>query len=581
MMPTHDIDETLLTAYALGELDMDPDERERVAAHVDSNISARRFVDDVRESAGLVVGALSVELVDGLTEFQHEMIERRLSELHGAPQPLPFRPTTLHAAAAAYKANPAAAAKLARASRFRRWIPTLASAAASILIVVGTLGFFLKFNQHKDVATNAGAGSPSTTPAPKRPTTMVPVASATNLNEEPADVENDVVAMTADDEGPVEGVVEPKSAPPKAKRVKKAPAKAPTAVASAKKPAAPAPAAAAAAVAVKAKTMRSPDAVEVKRTSVASAMIQSKPGTARAPKTVNASPVRDAQALDKTAKTGPAKEPAGTAATPKLFANAFRTTADRPTSSFRVPPVEMSYKRVKNAFENNNRLPSPGSARVEELLNHFAYSYPAPTDNLAVTVSVEVATCPWDVNHRLARIALRARDARPGDRDKLVASDLTTAVHFNAASASAWRLIGYENGEPAPHGTFPAADLNAGRAVTALYEIVPVAGVTPSTETPSNLFTVNVTYRDTVGGQRETIKAVAADTGAGFDRAGNDFRFAASVAAFGMLVRDSAFAGTSTYADVIYWAGLGKGADEHGERAEFIELAKRARDLSR
>jgi hypothetical protein len=570
MTPTPEIDDTLLTAFALGELDMDPDERERVAAHVAHDADAHRLVEEVRESAGLVVGALEMELVDGLAEFQHEMIERRLSELHGEPEPMRFRPATLRTGAE----GGSHATVLARGARFRRWLPTLASAAASILIVAGTLAFFLRFNRYDVVAINNPAGSPSAGPAATRSFTPPPVANATAEQDE-TEVEPDLVATN--DEGPIEGMVDPKSVPT-AKRVKKARAKTPaaTAVASAKKPA---PAAAAPAVTPKPKTMRLPDAIEMKRTSVASALIPAKPGAgAKGPKTtVSASAVRDAQALDKSAKTGSAKEPA-VPSTPKLFENPFHPVAEQPRSSFRVPPYDLSYKRIKRSLEDKKQLPPASNARVEELLNPFTYSYPAPTDNLAVAVSVEVATCPWDISRRLARIALKARDARPGEGDKPVASNLTTEVQFNAAATNAWRLIGYESGDPAPGGTFPAADLAAGRGVTALYVIEPVTGAVPSSSTPSDLFTVSVRYRDTAGGQRETIKAVASDTGVGFDRASNDFRFASAVAAFGILLRDSTFAGKANYPDVIRWASEGKGADESRQREEFIELAKKARN---
>jgi Ca-activated chloride channel family protein len=196
-------------------------------------------------------------------------------------------------------------------------------------------------------------------------------------------------------------------------------------------------------------------------------------------------------------------------------------------------------------------------------------------------VKVEVATCPWDIAHRLARISVKARDARAGAGEKPVASELTTNVKFNPASVNAWRLIGYETGEPAPGGSFPAADLAPGAAVTALYEIALVPGSNPSSASPARLFTVSIHYRDTARAQRETIKAVASDTGAGFDRADEDFHFASAVAAFGMLLRDCKYAGKATYADVIRWATAGKGADESGQRAEFIDLARRARDLAR
>ena len=56
---------------------------------------------------------------------------------------------------------------------------------------------------------------------------------------------------------------------------------------------------------------------------------------------------------------------------------------------------------------------------------------------------------------------------------------------------------------------------------------------------------------------------------------------AASVAAFGMLLRHSPHSGTATYAGVIELAGEAVGEDdEFGLGAEFVELAKRAQQVS-
>jgi Ca-activated chloride channel family protein len=57
--------------------------------------------------------------------------------------------------------------------------------------------------------------------------------------------------------------------------------------------------------------------------------------------------------------------------------------------------------------------------------------------------------------------------------------------------------------------------------------------------------------------------------------------FAAAVAEFGMLLRDSAFKGSSSFADAIALATRFKGADQHGHRAEFIRLAGAAEGVTR
>jgi Ca-activated chloride channel family protein len=52
------------------------------------------------------------------------------------------------------------------------------------------------------------------------------------------------------------------------------------------------------------------------------------------------------------------------------------------------------------------------------------------------------------------------------------------------------------------------------------------------------------------------------------------------VAAFGLLLRDSEYRGTATWADVKEWARAGLGRDRNGYRAAFLGLVDRAERLS-
>ena len=61
--------------------------------------------------------------------------------------------------------------------------------------------------------------------------------------------------------------------------------------------------------------------------------------------------------------------------------------------------------------------------------------------------------------------------------------------------------------------------------------------------------------------------------------ASTDFRFAAAVASFGMLLRDSAHKGQSSLDAVIDIAERSKGADKTGYREEFVGLVQKARTL--
>jgi Ca-activated chloride channel family protein len=63
------------------------------------------------------------------------------------------------------------------------------------------------------------------------------------------------------------------------------------------------------------------------------------------------------------------------------------------------------------------------------------------------------------------------------------------------------------------------------------------------------------------------------------DRASDNFNFSAAAASFGMLLRDSAFKGASTYQNVLKLAKASKGKDNEGYRAEFIRLVEMAEML--
>jgi Ca-activated chloride channel family protein len=66
------------------------------------------------------------------------------------------------------------------------------------------------------------------------------------------------------------------------------------------------------------------------------------------------------------------------------------------------------------------------------------------------------------------------------------------------------------------------------------------------------------------------------DSDGKFGKASKDFKFAASVAAFGMVLRDSPYKGSATLEDALDWAKDGEGPDRHGYRADFIRLLHRA-----
>ena len=67
--------------------------------------------------------------------------------------------------------------------------------------------------------------------------------------------------------------------------------------------------------------------------------------------------------------------------------------------------------------------------------------------------------------------------------------------------------------------------------------------------------------------------------GAVSDAPDGDFQFAAAVAAFGMILGQSDFAGNADMDLVARLARAGRGDDPDGARSEFISLAENARAL--
>ena len=181
-----------------------------------------------------------------------------------------------------------------------------------------------------------------------------------------------------------------------------------------------------------------------------------------------------------------------------------------------------------------------------------------------------------------------------------IANDVKIQVEFNPSAVGAYRLIGYENrllrAEDFNDDTVDAGDIGAGHMVTAFYEIIPpgteadaLPGVDPlkyavqrdagdaavfadeictvkiryklPNETASNLISFPVKTQD--------IRK-AGETSA-------DFNFAASVAAFGMLLRDSPHKGSANFDTVLTMAESSLGTDEYGYRRGFVQLARAAK----
>ena len=282
--------------------------------------------------------------------------------------------------------------------------------------------------------------------------------------------------------------------------------------------------------------------------------------------------------------------------------DAFVTVKSEPISTFPINIDALAYSNVRH-FIQSGHLPPRNAVRIEEMVNYFPYSYAVPTEQGELFAAhLEVAGAPWAPEHRLVRIGLKGRDAPIRGTVAIIAKDVKLQVEFNPSEVQSYRLLGYENRMP-HKGDFnndkiDAGEINAGHTVTALYEVVPVGAKiqvempavdalkyqqAPAPERPnqSELLTLNVRYMDPTDDVSRKLEFPLRETGRSFDQASADFKFAASVAAFGMILRDSPHKGAATFAAVSKWAqsGLKGGAGDY--RTEFIGLVRQAERLSR
>lgn len=175
-----------------------------------------------------------------------------------------------------------------------------------------------------------------------------------------------------------------------------------------------------------------------------------------------------------------------------------------------------------------------------------------------------------------------------------IAKDVKLQIEFNPARVQAYRLIGYENrmlkSEDFNNDRKDAGELGSGHTVTALYEIIPTgveskffkvdelkyqtATVPEKSLKTNELMTVKFRYKKPGGEVSKLLVHPLVDTKKALEKTSDNFRWAAAVASFGMLLRQSEFLNGFSEDGVLRLAQGAKGEDKEGYRTEFISLVK-------
>jgi Ca-activated chloride channel homolog len=178
-----------------------------------------------------------------------------------------------------------------------------------------------------------------------------------------------------------------------------------------------------------------------------------------------------------------------------------------------------------------------------------------------------------------------------------VAKDVKFQIEFNPLAVESYRLVGYENcllnDEDFNDDKKDAGEIGAGNSVTALYEIIPKGVLMTDSEdkrkdalryqttemvaqnNAKELAFVKMRYKKPLRFKSSLLSQSIDNQILSLEKTSDNFRFAAAVAAFGQVIKESAYKGDFDYRKIIDLAESAKGSDTEGYRQEFINLVEK------
>lgn len=119
-----------------------------------------------------------------------------------------------------------------------------------------------------------------------------------------------------------------------------------------------------------------------------------------------------------------------------VIENRFVSPLRNPLSTFSIDVDTASYANVRR-FLNDNVMPPSAAVRIEELINYFKYDYSPPEGEHPFSVNLEIAQCPWQSEHWLARVGLKGLEI---DREQKPAANLVFLLDVSGSMNSPAKL---------------------------------------------------------------------------------------------------------------------------------------------
>ena len=116
--------------------------------------------------------------------------------------------------------------------------------------------------------------------------------------------------------------------------------------------------------------------------------------------------------------------------------NPIKRVSEHPVSTFSIDVDTGSYTNTRQQIWRGQSLNSQG-IRAEEFINYFSYQYSKNTQNLPFSTSTLLTVAPWNKDHQLLRIALKAEDIQAS---KLAATNLVYLIDVSGSMSSEDKL---------------------------------------------------------------------------------------------------------------------------------------------
>lgn len=159
-----------------------------------------------------------------------------------------------------------------------------------------------------------------------------------------------------------------------------------------------------------------------------------------------------------------------------------------------------------------------------------------------------------------------------------VANDAKIQITFNPETVKSYRLIGYENrvlsNDDFENDDKDAGEIGAGQTITALYELIPQTDYATGDECG----TFDFRYKKAFGQESIPLACTIREDGKAMSE---NMRFAAGIAAFGMILRESPYKGSATFEMAEQLAQGGMTFDPYDYRKQLLEIIGHAKAMDK